>query len=139
MERKVRAAEVFAPEPMALWQDQIRRLRSATELWDAIVGGDEAALRRLLRQPESAKRTDLPHQARALLGRKITERMAAVRFDLTASPEGKNDQFVMRYKRLRLIDAIWQRFAEENRRPDRVRKVPGTEVRPVVPPQRRAR
>jgi hypothetical protein len=79
----------------------------------AIVAGDEAALRRLLRQPEGAKRTDLLQQARALLGRKIAERMAGVRFDLTVSPEGKGDQFVMRYRPLRLIDAVWQRFAEE--------------------------
>jgi hypothetical protein len=53
------------------------------------------------------------HQARASLGRKITQAMAGVLFDLTVSPEGKHDQLVIRYQPRRLIDAIWQRFAEE--------------------------
>jgi len=55
--RKLRAAEVFQPQPLALWQDQIRRLRSAADLWDRIVAGKDADV----------------HQARALLGRKLTQ------------------------------------------------------------------
>ncbi len=88
---------MFQPEPVALWQDQIRRLRSAADLWDRIVAG---------------KGSD-HHQARALVGRKITQAMAGVGFDLTAAPEGKHDQLVIRYQPRRLIDAVWQRFAEE--------------------------
>ena len=38
--------------------------------------------------------------------------MAGIRFELIASPDGER-QFVLRYRLMRLIDAIWQRFAEE--------------------------
>jgi hypothetical protein len=119
--KKVRAADVLVPEPLALWHHEIRLLRTAAELWDGIIAAsgedhtrlDVAVLRRLLRQPDDAKRVDLLQQGRALLSRKVTEKMAGVRFDLTASPEGEDDEFVIRYRPLRLIDAIWQRLAEE--------------------------
>jgi hypothetical protein len=39
--------------------------------------------------------------------------MAGVRFVVTVSPEGKDDQLAMSYQPRRLIDAIWQRFGEE--------------------------
>jgi hypothetical protein len=32
---------------------------------------------------------------------------------LAASPESQDDHFVIRYRPARLIDAFWQRFAEE--------------------------
>ena len=88
---------MFQPEPLALWHDQIRRLRSVADLWDCIVAGKDADV----------------HQARASLGRKITQAMAGVRFDVTLLPQGKHDQLVIRYQPRRLTDAIWQRFAEE--------------------------
>lgn len=117
---KLRGAEIFAPEPVALWHDQIRMLRSAADLWDAIVAAadaehtrqDVAVLRRLLRQPDDAKRPDLLHHGRDLLARKVADRMAGVRFDLIALPDG-DPQLAIRYRPVRLIDAVWQRLAEE--------------------------
>ena len=50
---------------------------------------------------------------RQRLGRELTAKLAGVRFDLTASAEGENDRFVIRCQPARLIDALWQRFAEE--------------------------
>jgi hypothetical protein len=78
-------------------------------VWDAITGNDHAELRRLLQHPK----TDVLRQGRDLLGRTIAEKMAGARFELVIAPDGEQDQFVMRYRPLRLINAIWQRFAEE--------------------------
>lgn len=74
---------------------------------------DEAKLRRRLRQPDAAKRADLLRLARQHLGRELTSKLAGVRFEVTASLEGENDHFVIRYRPSRLIDALWQRLAEE--------------------------
>ena len=73
---------------------------------------DVAVLRRLLRQPDDAKRPDLLHHGRDLLARKVADRMAGVRFDLIALPDG-DPQLAIRYRPVRLIDAVWQRLAEE--------------------------
>ena len=110
--RKFHAAEIFPPEAVALWHEQIRLFRSAADLWDAIAAQDAAVLRRLLRQPEHAKRADPLQHGRDLLARKIADRMAGVRFDLIASPDGDH-QFAIGYRPLRLIDSLWQRLAEE--------------------------
>lgn len=69
--RKLHAAELFPPVPVALWHEQIRLLRSAADLWDALAAEDVAVLRRLLRQPEHAKRPDLLQHGRDLLARKV--------------------------------------------------------------------
>ena len=119
--KKVRAGDVLQPEPVAFWQEEIGLLRRLTGLWDSILANerqdrtkmDEAELRRRLRQPDDAKRADLIRLGRQRLGRELTAKLAGVRFDLTASPEGQDDHFVIRYRPARLIDAIWQRFAEE--------------------------
>ena len=88
-------------------------MRNATALWDAIVGRDEPALRRALPQHQAAKGKELFRLAREHLARRVTEKMAGGRFELFA-PEGDGpSQFVIRHGPLRLIDAIWQRFAEE--------------------------
>ena len=43
------------PEPVDIWCREMRELRNATALWDAIAGRDEAALRRALAQQQAAK------------------------------------------------------------------------------------
>ncbi len=66
--RKLHAAEIFTPEPLALWHEQIRLLRSAGDLSDAIA----AQCRRPAppsRQPDHAKRPDLLQHGRDLLAR----------------------------------------------------------------------
>ena len=42
------------------------------------------------------------------LARRVTEKLAGGRFELIAEPD-----FALCYRPTRLIDAIWQRFAEE--------------------------
>jgi hypothetical protein len=87
-------------------------LRNATTLWDTIASEDAAGLRRLLPQHQAAKGKELFGLAREHLARRVTEKMAGGRFELIA-PEGDGPQFAIRYRPVRLIDAIWQRFAEE--------------------------
>ena len=119
--KKVHAGDVLQPEPLTFWQEEIGLLRRLTGLWDSILANerkartkmDEAELRRRLRQPDDAKRADLIRLGRQRLGRELTAKLAGVKFDLTASPEGENDHFVIRYRPSRLTDALWQRFAEE--------------------------
>jgi hypothetical protein len=60
-------------------------------LWDSIAGGN--------------------WQASDALTRKLAEKLAGVRFQLTAWP-GEN-RFLLGYRPLRLVDGVWQRFAEE--------------------------
>lgn len=66
-------------------------LWACTDLWDAIGGGNRDV-------------TDL-------LNRKLAERLASVRFQLAVSPDGS--RFLLGYRPAKLIDALWQRFAEE--------------------------
>jgi hypothetical protein len=72
---------------------------------------EETALRRALPQHQAAKGKELLGLARDHLARKVTEKLAGGRFELIA-PDG-DGLFVVRHRPLRLIDAIWQRFAEE--------------------------
>lgn len=80
-------ADVLPPEPVEVWQREIRALRAITDLWDS--GKD-----------------------RELVARRITERMARTPFHLTARPDG-GGKIVLRYRPMLLIDAIWQQFARE--------------------------
>jgi hypothetical protein len=64
---------VLPPEPVDTWHHQIRALRNATALWDAIAGEDAAALRRLLPQHQTAKGKELFRLAREHLARRVTE------------------------------------------------------------------
>jgi len=84
-------ADVLPPAPLDIWRREIRALRACTDLWDALAGGNR--------------------QASDALNRKLAEKLARIRFQLTAWPEG--DRFRLGYRPARLIDAIWQRFAEE--------------------------
>ena len=88
-------------------------LRNATALWDAIPAEDAAALRRLPPQHQAAKGKELFRLAREHLARRVTEKMAGGRFELTAPPDEGLSQFTIRYRPAMLIDATWQRFAEE--------------------------
>jgi hypothetical protein len=84
-------ADVLPPEPLDIWRAEIRALRTCTDLWDSIAGGNG--------------------QATATLNRRLAEKLAGARFHLTACPgEGR---FLLAYRPLRLVDAVWQRFAEE--------------------------
>ena len=96
-------------EPIDVWQREIRALRNATALSDAVAAEDAAALRRILPQHQAAKGKELFRLTREHLARRVTEKMAGGRFELIAEP----DVFALRYRPARLIDTIWQRFAEE--------------------------
>ena len=84
-------ADMLPPEPLDIWRAEIRALRTCTDLWDSIAGGNR--------------------EANATLNRKLAEKLAGARFHLTAWP-GEN-RFLLGYRPLRLVDAAWQRFAEE--------------------------
>jgi hypothetical protein len=88
-------------------------MRNATALWDAIAAEDAAALRRLLPQHQAAKGKELFRLAREHLARRVTEKLAGGRFELIAPPDEWPSQFTLCHRPVRLIDAIWQRFAEE--------------------------
>ena len=98
----------LTPEPIDTWHREIRALRNATGLWDAIAAEDAAGIRRLLPQHQAAKGKELIRLAREHLAKRVTEKIAGGRFELIAEPD-----FALRYRPARLIDAIWQRFAEE--------------------------
>ena len=100
--------KTLPPEPVDIWHREIRALRNATALWDAIAAEDAAALRRILPQHQAAKGKELFRQAHEHLARRVTKKMVGGRFELIADPD-----FALRYRPARLIDAIWQRFAEE--------------------------
>jgi hypothetical protein len=101
------------PEPVDTWHREIRALRNATALWDAIAANDGTALRRALPQHQAAKWKALLGLAREHLARAITEKVAGGRLELVALPDEEPPQFTIRYRPAKLIDAIWQRFAEE--------------------------
>jgi hypothetical protein len=109
---KATCAGALPPEPVDTWHREIRALWNATALWDAIAGNDEAELRLALPQHQAAKGKELFRRAREHLGRRVTEKIAG-QFELIAPPDEGPSQFVIRYRPLRLINAIWQRFAEE--------------------------
>jgi len=88
---RVVRAEVLPPEQLDIWRREIRALRACTDLWEMIAGGNS--------------------DAADLLNRKLAEKLAGARFQLTAWPEG--GRFQICYRPARLIDALWQRFAEE--------------------------
>jgi hypothetical protein len=73
---KAARADALPPEPVDIWHREIRALRSATALWDAIAAEDAAALRRLLPQHQAAKGKELFHLAREHLARRVTEKLA---------------------------------------------------------------
>ncbi len=105
--------KTLPPEPVDTWHREIRALRNATALWDAIAAEDAAALRRILPQYQAAKGKDLLGLAREHLARRVTEKLAGGRLELIAMPDQEQSQFVIRHRPLKLIDAIWRRFAEE--------------------------
>ena len=47
------AGKVLPPEPVEAWHREIRALRNATTLWDAVAAEDGAALRRALPQHQA--------------------------------------------------------------------------------------
>jgi len=114
---KVARAGDLPPEPVETWHREIRALRDATALWDAIAGKDDAALHRALPQHQAAKGKNLLGNllglAREHLARRVTGKLAGGRFELIAPPTGELSQFVIRHRPVRLIDAIWQQFAAE--------------------------
>jgi hypothetical protein len=105
--------KVLPPEPVERWHREIRALRNATTLWDAVTGEDVAALRRALPQHQAAKGKELLGQAREHLARRVTEKIAGGRLELIAPPDEGPSQYVIRHRPARLIDAIWRQFAEE--------------------------
>lgn len=106
------SGKTLPPEPVETWHREIRALRISTTLWDAVAVEDGAALHRALPQHPAAKGKDLLGLAREHLARRVTEKMAGGRLELIA-PNGDASQFSIRHRPVRLIDAIWQRFAEE--------------------------
>ncbi len=110
---KVARASDLPPEPVETWHREIRALRNATALWDAVAGKDDAALHRALPQHQAAKGKNLLGLAREHLARRVTEKIAGGRLELIAPPDEGPSQFTLCHRPVRLIDAIWQRFAEE--------------------------
>jgi hypothetical protein len=104
--------KALQPERVDTWYREIRALRNATALWDAIAANDGAALRRVLPQ-QAAKGKNLLLLAREHVARTVTEKVAGGRLELVAAPDEGPSQFTIRYRPAKLIDAIWQRFAEE--------------------------
>src|SRR5581483_2731720 len=86
-------------------------LRTSTALWDALASRDTATLHRLLPHHPAAKGKELIRLARERLARQVTEKVAGGRLELIA-PDG-DGPFSLHHRPARLIDAIWQRFAEE--------------------------
>jgi hypothetical protein len=84
---KVARAADLPPEPVETWHREIRALRHATALWDAIAAKDEVALRQALRSHQAAKGKELLGNAREHLARKVTERISGTRAELIA-PDG---------------------------------------------------
>jgi hypothetical protein len=80
-------------EPLDLWRREIWALVRFSELLDKGKDGGK----------DGGKASDQ-------LSRKLAEKLATVRFQL-AVPDG--GRFLLRYRAARLIDAVWQRFAEE--------------------------
>ena len=103
--------KALLPEPVEIWHRAIRDLHTSTALWDALAPVDAAALRRLLPHHQAAKGKELVRLARERLARQATEKIAGGWLELIA-PEG-DGLFVIHHRPMRLIDAIWQRFAEE--------------------------
>ena len=134
---KAARADALPPEPVDIWHREIRALRNATALWDAIAAEHVAELRRLLPQHQAAKGKELFRLAREHLARRVTEKMAGGRFELIAPPDKGPSQFVIRYRPVKLIDAIWQQIRRGDRRHDHMRPMPRAEVRPLVSPERR--
>jgi predicted RNA-binding Zn ribbon-like protein len=99
------------PEPVEIWRREIRELRTSTALWDALAGADATALRRLLPHHQAAKGKELVRLARERLARQVTEKISGGRIELSA-PESDRP-FTICHRPARLVDAIWQRFAEE--------------------------
>ena len=106
-------ADALPPEPVDIWQREIRALRNAAALWDAIAAEDAAGLRRLLPQHQAAKGKELLRLAREHLARRVTEKLAGGRFELFAQEGEGPSHFTIHHRPARLVDAIWQRFAEE--------------------------
>lgn len=70
-------------------------------------------LRRILPQHQAAKGKELFRLAREHLARRVTEKLAGGRFELITPADEGPSQFTIRHRPVRLIDAIWQQFAEE--------------------------
>ena len=106
-------AGALPPEPVDIWRSEIRAMRNATALWDAIAAQDSVALSRVLPQHQAAKGKELLRLAREHLARRVTEKLARGRMELIAPGGGESSQFVLNHRPARLSDALWQRFAEE--------------------------
>ena len=106
-------AGALPPEPVDTWRSEIRAMRNATALWDAIAALDAATLRRILPQHQAAKGKELLRLAREHLARRVTEKLARGRMELIAPDGDRQSQFALRHRPAKLIDALWQRFAEE--------------------------
>ena len=107
------SGKVLPPEPVETWHREIRALRNATTLWDAVAGEDVATVRRALPQHQAAKGKDLLGLAREHLARRVTEKVAGGRLELIAPPDEGPSQFTIRHRPARFVDAIWQQFAAE--------------------------
>jgi hypothetical protein len=107
------SGKLLVPEPVEAWHREIRTLRNTTALWDAVSAEDGTARRRALPQHQTAKGKELFRLAREHLARRVTEKMAGGRLELTAPPDEGQSQFMIRHRPARLIDAIWQQFAAE--------------------------
>jgi hypothetical protein len=80
------------PEPLEVWQREIRELKAVGDLWDRISAGDP--------------------RGRDLLDRKLGASLAGAPFHLAASHENGSG-FRMRYRPATLRTALWQRLAGE--------------------------
>jgi hypothetical protein len=94
-----------------MWRREIRELRTSAALWDALAGRDAATLHHLLPHHQAAKGKELLRLARERLARQVTEKMVGRRPGLIAPDD--DERFSLHHRPARLIDAIWQRFAEE--------------------------
>jgi hypothetical protein len=96
-------------EPLDACHKEIRALRTCTAVWGAIAGKDETELRRLLQHPKK----DVLHQRREFLTRKLAEKMAAPDSNWWSRPTATRISSSSGNRPMRLIDAAWQRFAQE--------------------------
>jgi hypothetical protein len=90
-------SSALPPEPLGVWQREIRDLKAAGDLWDRIAAGD-------LRGRSLAEKD--------LLDRKLGASLARAPFHLAAAHENGSG-FRMRYRPATLRTALWQRLAGE--------------------------
>ena len=127
--------KILPQEPVDVWHREIRALRNATALSDAIAAEDAAALRRVLPQHQAAKGKEQFRLAREHLARRVTERMADGRFELIAAPDD-GPRFVIRHRPVKLLGAM-AALLRGDRGHHHVCQMPGSKLRPMVPPEHR--